>query len=164
MRAAVADDRHLLRLAGLALPATVWMLGIIGPPRTGLTPGYVATLTALLAGVAVVDATLPDASASGRRRLLWLGAELLLAFGAAQFHGSLIRGSLIYLLPASRALLLFGDRHGLALSLGVWAAYALNVGSMTWPDHLNEFANYFAFLLPLYVVAVVLTLATIRQA
>jgi signal transduction histidine kinase len=162
--ASPATDRQLLRLAGLALPATVWMLGILGPPRTGLTPGYVGALTALLAGVALVDTTLPDGRASRARRLLWLGAELALAFAAVQVHGSLIRGSLIYLLPASRALLLFGERPGLALSLGVWPAYALNVGIYAWPDRLGEFVNYFAFLLPLDVVSIVLTLATIRQA
>src|SRR5438067_11372637 len=119
----VADERHILRLAGLALPAGVWLLGILSPPRGGLTPEYVASLTGLLAGLALVDATLPTQRGARARRLLWLGAELALSFLIVQIHPSIIRGSLIYLLPASRALLLFGERPGLVLSLGVWLAY-----------------------------------------
>src|SRR5207248_3364774 len=52
---------------------------------------------------------------------------------------------------------------GLAMSGAVWLAYGLNVGIYAWPDKLNEFPNYFSFFLPLYLVAVVLTLAAVRQ-
>jgi signal transduction histidine kinase len=81
-----------------------------------------------------------------------------------QIHSSMIRGALMYLLPASRALLLFGERPGLALSLGAWVGYGLNVLLFVWPDRTGEFANYVLFLLPLYAVSVVLTLAAVRQA
>ena len=158
------DDRRLLRLAGLALPAAVWLLGLVSPPREGFSPEYLATYTALLAGLAVVDQTAPDPTGPLRRRLVWLGAELLLSLLVVRTHGTLIRPALIYLVPASRALLMFGERRGLALSLLVWLAYGLNVWPYAWPDKLYEYPNYFSFFLPLYVVAVVLTRATVRQA
>src|SRR5436305_8117165 len=109
---AVANERQILRLAGLVLAAGVWLLGVLAPPRGGLTPLYLASLTGLLAALALVDGTLPGQRAPTWRRLLWLGAELALAFMVVQIHSSLIRGALMYLLPASRALLLFGERPG----------------------------------------------------
>jgi signal transduction histidine kinase len=157
------DDRRLLRLAGLALPAAVWVLGVFSPPRGGLSPEYLATFSALLAALVAVDQTAPREDAGPWRRLLWLGAELALCWLVVRLHGTLIRPALIYLLPASRALLMF-PRRGLALSLLVWLAYGLNVGLDAWPDRLGEyFPNYFSFFLAPYVVAVVLTLATLRQ-
>ncbi|MBA2451068.1 MAG: sensor histidine kinase [Chloroflexi bacterium] len=154
-----------MRLAGLALPAAVWVLGIFSPPREGLSLDYVATFTALLIALVLVDQTAPREPSPPWRRLLWLGAELVLCWLVVRVHGTLIRPALIYLLPASRALLIFGERPGLALSLAVWLAYGLNVALDAWPDRLGEyFPNYLSFFLAPYVVAVVLTLATVRQA
>jgi signal transduction histidine kinase len=158
------EDRRLLRLAGLALPAAVWVLGLFSPPPGGSTPEYLATFTGLLAILAVVDATAPRREAPAWRRLLWLLLELALCFAVVRLHGTLIRPALVYLLPVSRALLLFGERRGLLLSLSVWLAYGLNVGLYAWPDRLGEYPNYLSFLLPLYVAAVVLTVAALRQA
>src|SRR5215208_6092544 len=159
------DDHRLVRLAGLALPAAVWVLGIFSPPpRGGLSPEYVATFTGFLVALVAVDQTAPRDPSSPWRRLLWLGAELVLCWLVVRVHGTLIRPALIYLLPASRALLMFGERPGLALSLSVWLAYGLNVAIDAWPDRLGEyFPNYLSFFLAPYVVAVVLTLATVRQ-
>lgn len=159
------DDRRLLRLAGLALPAAVWVLGVFSPPRGGLSWEYLAQLTALLLGLVLVDQTAPRDGAPAWRGLLWLGAELVLCWLVVHLHGTLIRPALIYLLPASRALQMFGEHRGLALSLAVWLAYGINVGRDAWPDRLAEyFPNYLSFFLAPYVVAVVLTLATLRQA
>jgi signal transduction histidine kinase len=159
------DDRRLLRVAGLAVPAAVWILGLVAPRQGGLTPAFVLAYTGLLAGLALVDLTAPQSAAAPLwRRLVWLGAELALCFWVVQVHGTLIRPALIYLLPASRAVVTFGERGGLGLSLGVWLAYGLNVGLYAWPDRLGEFPNYFSFFLAPYAVAVVLTLAVVRQA
>jgi signal transduction histidine kinase len=158
------SDRHLLRLAGLALPAAVWLIAVVSPPRGGVTLPYLAALTALLLGLALVDLTLPDPGAPAPRRLAWLVAELAIGFAVVQLHGTLIRPALIYLLPASRAVLLFGGQRGLALSGGAWLAYGLNVGIYAWPDRFHELPNYLSFFLPLHLVAVVLTLAVVRQA
>ena len=92
-----------------------------------------------------------------RRRLFWLGAELALCFFVVYVHGSLGRVSLIYLLPASRALFLFGERNGLLLSLSVWAGFSANIGLEVWPNLLGEYPNYLAFLLGPYILGVVLT-------
>ena len=60
---------------------------------------------------------------------------------------------------------MFGGRRGLALSGLVWLAYGINVGLEAWPDRLVEYyPNYFSFFLAPYAVAVVLTLAVLRQA
>jgi signal transduction histidine kinase len=158
------DDRHFFRLAGLTLPAAVWVLGLFSPPPGGSTASYLVAFTGLLAGLALVDATAPQRAAAIWRRLLWLAAELGLCFAVVRLQGTLVRPALVYLLPVSRALLLFGERRGLLLSLSVWLAYGLNIGLYAWPDRLGEFPNYLAFLLPLYVVAVVLTVAALRQA
>ncbi len=159
------DDRSLLRLAGLALPAAVWVLGVVSPPRGGLTLAYLLTFTGLLAALVVVDQTAPRERSSTARRLAWLAAELALCFFVVHAHGTLIRPALIYLLPTGRALLMFGERRGLALSLSVWAVYGLNVLLDGWPDRLAEyFPNYFSFFLAPYVAAVFMTLSTLRQA
>src|SRR5215211_2507691 len=91
-------------------------------------------------------------------------AMLMLGFLVVQVHGTLIRPALIYLLPASRAILLYGKRRGLMASASVWLAYGVNVALYAWPDRLGEFANYFAFFLAPYALAVVLTLGQLRQA
>jgi signal transduction histidine kinase len=160
----VSDSGRLLRRAGLAFAAAVWLIAVVTPPRGGVTPTYLTALTGLLVGLALLDLTLPRRSASLPRRLAWLGAELALCFALVQLHGTLVRPALIYLLPASRAVLLLTGRPGLLLSGTVWLAYGLNVGIYAWPDKLAEFPNYFSFFLPLYLVAVVLTLAVVRQA
>jgi signal transduction histidine kinase len=60
---------------------------------------------------------------------------------------------------------MFGRRPGLALSGLVWLAYGINVGLEAWPDRLLEYyPNYFSFFLAPYVIAVVLTVAVLRQA
>ncbi|MBA2447814.1 MAG: hypothetical protein H0V51_07300, partial [Chloroflexi bacterium] len=92
----------MVRLAGLALPAAVWVLGIFSPPRGGLSLDYVATFTALLIALVLVDQTAPREPSPPWRRLLWLGAELVLCWLVVRVHGTLIRPALIYLLPASR--------------------------------------------------------------
>lgn len=158
-----SDDR-LLRLAGLALPAAVWVLGVVSPPRSGLTPTYLLTFTGLLAALALADRFAPGPRASRWRRLGWLALELVLCALVVRTQSTLVRPALIYLLPASRALLLFGPRAGLVASLSVWLAFAVNIGLDVWPDRLNEYPNYLIFLLPPYVVAVVLTRATLLQA
>src|SRR5437763_13178976 len=85
------DDRRLLRVAGLALPAAVWILGLVAPRQGGLTPGFVLAYTGLLAGLTLVDLTAPQSAAAPLwRRLVWLGAELALCFWVVQVHGTLI--------------------------------------------------------------------------
>jgi signal transduction histidine kinase len=164
-REAATDDRRLLRLAGLALPAAVWVLGLFSLPRGGLTPTYLVTFTGLLLALVAVDQTAPSERAACWRRLLWLGAELALCFLVVSTHGTLIRPALIYLLPTSRALLMFGERRGLIATLFVWIVYGANVAIDGWPDRLAEYyPNYFSFFLAPYAVAVVMTLATMRQA
>ena len=161
------DDRRLTRATGIIVPLAVWLLAMVpGPPR-GLTPDYVATLTLLLLGVVAVDHLMPleqPRRGAWWRRAPCLIAQLVLGFAVVQTHGTLIRPALIYLLPASRAVLLYGERTGLLASLAVWVAYGLNVGLYAWPDRLTEFANYFSFFLAPYALAVVLTLGQLRQA
>jgi signal transduction histidine kinase len=159
-----SDDRHLLRLAGLAVPGVVFLLGVVPPPRGGLTSGYLLLYGGLLAALALVDWTAPDARAPLRRRVLWLGLELALALLVVRAQGTLVRPALVYLVPVSRALVLFEGRRGVAVSLASWAAYAVNVGLDVWPDRLNEYPNYFSFFLAVYVVGAVLTITTLRQA
>jgi len=160
----LTDDRGLLNLAGLALPITVWLLGLILPPRGGLSPGYIVSNTALLATLVAVDRTTPAAAAQVWRRLVWLGAEIALSLLIVWLQGNLVRPALIYLLPTSRALLMFGGRGGLFTSISVWIAYSANIFLNIGPSRLGEFPNYLSFFLAPYIVGVVLTFAAIRQA
>src|SRR6266851_3999935 len=68
------------------------------------------------------------------------------------------------LLPASRALLMFGTGLGLSISLSVWLVYGTNVALAVLPSRAAEFPNYFSFFLAPYVLAVVLTVALMRQS
>jgi signal transduction histidine kinase len=145
------------------LPAAVWVLGLVSPPREGLTFGYVTTYTLLLVATALVDQTAPPATASRSRRLGWLLLEILLCGLVVRAQGTLIRPALIYLLPVGRAVLLLGEREGLLASLLVWVAYGINIAPGAWPDHLGDFPNYLSFFLAPYAVAVVLSLAIVRQ-
>jgi signal transduction histidine kinase len=163
----VPDDRRLTRAVGVVLPLAVWVLGMVPGPARGLSPEYVLSFTLLLVGVVVVDLVMPleePHRGAWWRRGPSLLALLILGFFVVQAHGTLIRPALIYLLPASRAVLLYGERRGLLASLGVWFAYGSNVGLYAWPERLGEFPNYFAFFLAPYVLAVVLTLGQLRQA
>jgi signal transduction histidine kinase len=147
------------------LPAAVWVLGIVSPPRGGLSVSYIATFTALLAALIVVDQAAARERSTGWRRSVWLAAELALCFLIVHAHGTLIRPALIYLIPTIRVLLMFGEHPGLVVSLSVWAVYGLNVLLDAWPDRLVEyFPNYFSFFLAPYVAAVFMTLAALRQA
>jgi signal transduction histidine kinase len=157
------DDRRLVQRAGLVLPAAVWVLGLVSPPRDGLSVGYVATFTLLLAATALVDQTAPSNTAPVWVRLAWLLVEVVLCSQVVRVQGSLIRPALIYLLPVGRAILLFGERAGLLASLLVWLAYAINILPGAWPDNLGDFPNYFSFFLAPYAVAVILSLAIVRQ-
>ncbi|MFN0072923.1 MAG: sensor histidine kinase [Chloroflexota bacterium] len=159
-----ADEHRALRLAGIALPAAVWLLGMASPPRDGLTFEYVLTLTGLLAVLVLVDQRGLESTGGVWRKLAWYGLEIVLCFLVVRNHGTLIRPALIYLLPTSRALLLFGERPGLPLSFMVWIAYGINIVPSALPDRPGEFTNYFSFFLPLYVLALVLTLAIQRQS
>ena len=161
------DRRLSFRAIGIVVPLAVWVLGIVPGPARGLTVEYVITFTLLLVGMLLVDLAMPlEQPGTGVwwRRGPCLVAQLILGFLVVQVHGSLIRAALIYLLPASRAVLLYGERRGLLASSSVWLAYAVNVGLYAWPDRLGEFANYFAFFLAPYALAVVLTLGQMRQA
>lgn len=159
-----SDEHHLLRFAGPALAGAVWVLGVVPPPRDGLTPGYLLSWTALLALLAMIDQTAPRAGAPLPRRLLWLAAELVVCWLVVRFHGTFVRPAFVYLVPIVRALLMFEGWAGLLLSLLVWTAYALNVWFYAWPDRLHEYPNYLSFFLAPYMVGTVLTLAMLQQA
>ncbi|HLZ71028.1 MAG TPA: sensor histidine kinase [Dehalococcoidia bacterium] len=158
------DDRRLLRLAALGLAGAVWLLSMAAPRKAGLTAAFVLPFTLLVLAVALVDLTAPPARAALWRRLLWLAVELVLCYEIVKLQGTLIRPTLIYLLPASQALLLFGTRWGLLLGLSAWLAYLVNIWAGAVPHRLGDFPNYLSFFLAPYVVAVVLTLAALRQA
>jgi signal transduction histidine kinase len=161
----VTGTDRALRLAGLALPAAVWVLCVVPPPRGGLTTPYLAALTGLLGALVLVDQTLPRAEAPAWRRLLWLAAELGLAFAVVQLHGTLVRPALVYLLPASRALLLFDGWRGVALSLSAWVVYTVNVAAVHALEHgWADTPNYYSFFLGPFTLAVVLSWAVLRQA
>jgi hypothetical protein len=149
--------------AGLVLPLAVWVLGLVSPPPKGLTLEYVATYTLLLAATALVDQTTPPPTAPAWRRCAWLLVEIVLCALVVRTQGTLIRPALIYLLPVGRAILLLGERGGLFASLLVWIAYAINIAPGAWPDHLGDFPNYLSFFLAPYAVAVILSLAIVRQ-
>ncbi|MFI5268429.1 MAG: sensor histidine kinase, partial [Chloroflexota bacterium] len=155
-------DRILLRLAGVALAAAVWVLGVFPPPRLA-APYYALQLTAAIAALIVVELAAPGRDAPVWRRVLWLLLELGLAFAVVRTQASLTRLSLIYLLPASRALLMFGTRTGLPASLSVWLVYGTNVALSVLPARPQEFSNYFSFFLAPYVLSIVLTMALLRQ-
>src|SRR5438128_2374449 len=97
------------------------------------------------------------------RRLAWLLVEIVLCSLVVRTQGTLIRPALIYLLPVGRAILLFGARSGLVASLLVWVAYGINILPGAWPANLGDFPNYFSFFLAPYAVAVILSLAIVRQ-
>ncbi|MBI4340621.1 MAG: sensor histidine kinase [Chloroflexi bacterium] len=158
------EDRRILRIVGIALPVALWLLGVLSPRQGGLTASYLASFTLLLAGLVAVDQTSPRQESPLWQRFAWLLAELALCYFIVQDQGSLVRPVIIYILPASQAVLMFGQRSGLAVSLLTWVPYALNVGTVVWPSRLREFPNYLSFFLAIYVIAVLLTLATVRQA
>ncbi len=156
-------DRRLLRLGGVALAGAVWVLGMFPPPpRMGLA--YAFQFSAAIAAMMLVELTAPGRESPVWRRALWLLLELGLAFAVVRTHPSLTRLSLIYLLPASRALLMFGTGLGLSISLSVWLVYGTNVALAVLPSRAAEFPNYFSFFLAPYVLAVVLTVALMRQS
>jgi signal transduction histidine kinase len=141
----------------------VWILGLVSPPKDGLTVGYVASYTLVLLATAVVDQTTPGETASRWRRFGWLLAEIILCGLVVRTQGTLIRPALIYLLPVGRSILLLGDRLGLLASLLVWVAYVINIAPGAWPDHMGDYPNYLSFFLAPYAVAVILSLAIVRQ-
>ena len=153
-------DRLLLRLAGPALAAAVWVLGVF-PPH--MSAGYVLQLTTAVVGLILLELVPPAREDPVWRRTLWLLLELGLAFAVVRTQTSLTRMSLIYLVPASRALLMFGTTVGLPASLSVWLVYAANVAISLLPAKAQEFPNYFSFFLAPYVLSVVLTMALLRQ-
>lgn len=152
-----------MQRAGLVLPVAVWVLGLVTPPPKGLTLDYVVTYSLLLAATALVDQTAPPQTAPVSRRIAWLLAEIVLCGLVVRTQGTLVRPALIYLLPVGRAILLLGERGGLLASLLVWLAYAVNIAPGAWPDHLGDFPNYLSFFLAPYAVAVILSLAIVRQ-
>ncbi len=145
------------------MPAAVAVLGLVSPPAGGLTLGYVTTYVLLLLAPALVDQTAPPVTASPWRRFGWLLLELVLCSLVVRAQGTLIRPALIYLLPVGRAILMLGERPGLLASLLVWLAYAINIAPGAWPDRLGDFPNYLSFFLAPYAVAVILSLAIVRQ-
>lgn len=153
-----------MRLIGLGLPLAVWILGVVTPPPGGWSAGGLTLYSVLLLGLAAVDLTAPDATAPLARRLLWLGLEVAFCFAVVRTHGTLIRPAFAYLVPACRALPMFGERRGLLLGLLIWPAYLLNVGLDVWPDRLHEYPNYLLILLVVWAAAVIPVVASLKQA
>lgn len=182
-RHAATEDALAFRGISFALSAAILLVGLLFPPDGGLTAAYIAKISLLLAGLVVLDQTAPKRDSPAWRRLLWLLGELALCFLVVRIQGNMIRPALIYLLPAGRALLMFGRVQGLALSLTIWLAYGLNIGLYVWPDILYvrsflflvqrgiqiwpdllfEWLNYLMFLLAPYILTVLLTVAVLRQ-
>ena len=160
----VTDDRRLLRLIATGLPVAVWTLGVVTPPPGGWSAGGLTLYSLLLLALTVVDRTAPDVDGPIGRRLLWLGMEVMLCFAAIRTHGTLIRPAFAYLVPACRALPMFGERRGLLLGLVIWPAYLLNVGLDVWPDRLHEYPNYLLILLVVWAAAVIPVFAGLQQA
>src|SRR5712691_5532650 len=132
-------DRRLLRLGGVALAGAVWVLGMFPPPpRMGLA--YAFQFSAAIAAMMLVELTAPGRESPVWRRALWLLLELGLAFAV------------------------FGTGLGLSISLSVWLVYGTNVALAVLPSRAAEFPNYFSFFLAPYVLAVVLTVALMRQS
>ncbi|MBV8085482.1 MAG: sensor histidine kinase [Chloroflexi bacterium] len=157
------DETRLLRWASLSLLAAVWLIGLLPVPANfgwGLALGY----SAVLAGLMLAELLSPLAEAPSWLRAAWVGLEVVLAFLAIRVSGGLTRPSLLYLLPASRALLLFGPRAGLGFGLLGWIGFAANTYLYLGHNRLGEVPSYVTFLLAPYVLAVVLTLAVLRQA
>jgi signal transduction histidine kinase len=151
-------------LIGLGLPLAVWILGVVTPPPGGWSVGGLTLYSLLLLALAVVDRTAPDATAPAGRRLIWLVLEVGLCFAIVRTHGTLIRPAFAYLVPACRALPMFGERRGLLLGLLIWPAYILNVGLDVWPDRLHEYPNYLLILLVVWAAAVIPVFASLKQA
>jgi len=158
-----ANDRQLLRLAGIALAAAVWVLSLF-PLREPFSISYAVQVTVAIGALVLLELTAPDAHTPPLRRAVWLVLELALCFAVVRTQMSTTRLSLIYLVPASRSLLMFGASAGLPISLSVWLVYGANVAIALLPNKAQEFPNYFSFFLAPYVLAVVLTLALLRQA
>jgi signal transduction histidine kinase len=148
---------------GLGLLVAVWLLGVLAPRKSGLSGRFLLTYSSLLLALALVDQTAPRGRPAVSRRFVWLMAELVLCYYIVKTQGSVIRPALVYLLPTAQALLLFGERLGLVVSVSVWIVYGLNIWPGAWPHRLGDFPNYFSFFLAPYIVAVVLTAATLRQ-
>ncbi|MBI4213327.1 MAG: sensor histidine kinase [Chloroflexi bacterium] len=146
------------------MPAAIWLLLIISPPRTADLPVYVSTVTAVLLGLALLERLGPGPRAPLAARIAAFAAELALCFAVVQLHGTYIRPALIYLVPTMRALSSFGELRGVIASLAVWLAYGINVSLAAWPDRLGDFPNYFSFFLAPYVIAIALTYGLVRQA
>lgn len=160
----LSDDRRLSRLIGVALPCAVAVLGALAPRARGLTPDFFLAFFGLLLGVVLVDQTAPEREGSLWRKLLWLAAELALCFFVVKVHGTLVRPVIIFMVPAMRSLWMFGEGRGLLVSLSVWLVYSVNVGLFAWPHRLHEYFNYLSFFLAPYLLAVLATLATLRQS
>jgi len=137
---------------------------VVTPPPGGWSAGGLILYSALLLALVVVEWTAPDASSPLGRRLLWLGLEVALCFAVVRTHGTLIRPAFVYLVPACRALPMFGERRGLLLGLLIWPAYLLNVGLDVWPDRLHEYPNYLLILLVVWAAAVIPVVASLKQA
>jgi signal transduction histidine kinase len=164
LKRAYTDDRGILRIVGLALPLAVWFLGVFSNRPDAFEPAFLIPYSALLVGLVIAGQTAPGRAAPPWRRLLWLTVEVVLSFAVVEVQGSLVRPALIYILPASQALQMFGPRRGIVLSLITWAAYGLNLGLYAWPDRLDEVPNYLSFFLAFYSIGSLLTLAAIQQA
>jgi signal transduction histidine kinase len=137
---------------------------VVTPPAGGWSAGGLLLYSALLLGLAAVDRSAPDATAPLGRRLLWLGLEVALCFAVVRTHGTLIRPAFAYLVPACRALPMFGERRGLLVGLLIWPAYLLNVGLDVWPDRLHEYPNYLLILVVVWAAAVIPVVASLKQA
>jgi signal transduction histidine kinase len=137
---------------------------VVTPPPGGWSAGGLLLYSALLLGLIIVDRTAPDAGAPVSRRLVWLSLEVALCFAVLRTHGTLIRPAFVYLVPACRALPMFGESRGLLLGLLIWPAYLLNVGIDVWPERLHEYPNYLLILLVVWAAAVIPVVASLKQA
>src|SRR5579883_1193097 len=134
-----ANDRQLLRLAGIALAAAVWVLSLF-PLREPFSISYAVQVTVAIGALVLLELTAPDAHTPPLRRAVWLVLELALCFAVVRTQMSTTRLSLIYLVPASRSLLMFGASAGLPISLSVWLVYGANVAIALLPNKAEEAA------------------------
>lgn len=162
-RERAAVETALLRLAGPALALAIWVVGVFAPRQPGVSDADLMRFSLALLGLAGLDLSAPGRDGATARRLCWLALELAGAFMVIELYGS-FRPALVYLIPAVRALILFGGATGLLLSLSAWLAYSGNVLWSLWPRDLHEYPNYLWSLLTPYVLSVVLTDAILRQA